>query len=68
MLIALDGELRLTTAFEAARRDNSRVHELEEFGPTLLGLHDKADTDTPTDTDGDADVVRLTWVFAELPL
>ena len=33
---------------------------LEEFGPTLLGLHDNADTD--------ADATRFTVVFAELPL
>jgi hypothetical protein len=34
----------------------------EEFGPTLLGLHDKEDTDT------DPDATRFTMVFAELPL
>jgi hypothetical protein len=37
------------------------VQMLEEFGPTLLGLHDNADTDT------DADATRFTVVFAELP-
>ena len=42
------------------------VQILEEFGPTLLGLHDKADTDT--DADADADAVRFTVVLAELPL
>jgi hypothetical protein len=34
----------------------------EEFGPTLLGLHDKEDTVT------DADATRFTVVFAEPPL
>jgi len=34
----------------------------EEFGPTLLGLHDKEDTVT------DADATRFRVVFAELPL
>jgi len=38
------------------------VQILEEFGPTLLGLHDKAETDT------DAGAVRLMVVFAEVPL
>jgi hypothetical protein len=38
------------------------VQILEEFGPTLLGLHDKEDTAT------DADGTKSTVVFAELPL
>jgi hypothetical protein len=43
---------------------------LEEFGPTLLGLHAKEDTDADTDAgaDADADATRLTVVFADLPL
>ena len=44
------------------------VQVLEEFGPTLLGLHDKADTVTNADADTDADAVRFTVVLAELPL
>ena len=38
------------------------VQVLEEFGPTLLGLQDTADTET------DADATRFTVVLAELPL
>ena len=49
-----------------AARLRLTVQTLEEFGPTLLGLHDKADTDS--DVDADAGAVRLTVVFAELPL
>jgi hypothetical protein len=41
---------------------------LEEFGPTLLGLHAKEDTDADTDAGADADATRLTVVFADLPL
>jgi len=44
------------------------VQILDEFGPTLLGLQDNEDTDTVADPDADADAVRLTVVFAELPL
>jgi len=45
-----------------AARLRLTVQVLEELGPTLLGLQDKADTVT------DADATRLTLVFAELPL
>jgi hypothetical protein len=38
------------------------VQMLEEFGPILLGLHDKEDTAT------DADGTKSTVVFTELPL
>jgi hypothetical protein len=38
------------------------VQMLEEFGPTVLGLHDRAETDT------DVDATRSMVVFAELPL
>ena len=44
------------------------VQVLEEFGPTLPGVHDKEDTDTDTDADSDPDAVRFTLVFVELPL
>ena len=44
------------------------VQLLEEFGPTLLGLHAKEDTDADTDAGADADATRLTVVFADLPL
>ena len=45
-----------------AARLRLTVQVLEEFGPTLLGLQDKADTAT------DADATRFTLVLAELPL
>jgi hypothetical protein len=46
------------------------VQMLEEFDPTLLGLHDKVDTETDAsaDANADADAVRFTVVLAELPL
>ena len=44
------------------------VQLLKEFGPTLLGLHAKEDTDADTDAGADADATRLTVVFADLPL
>jgi hypothetical protein len=54
---------RVTLAPPAgAARVRLTVQMLEEFGPTLLGLHDKEDTVT------DADATRFTVVFAELPL
>ena len=42
------------------------VQVLEEFAPTLVGLHDKVDTATVTDADADA--TKVTVVLAELLL
>jgi hypothetical protein len=62
--VALEFERVTLAPPVGAARVRLTVQMLEEFGPTLLGLHDKADTATDTD----ADAVRFTLVFVELPL
>jgi hypothetical protein len=62
--VALEFERVTLAPPVGAARVRLTVQMLEEFGPTLLGLHDKADTTTDTD----ADAVRFRLVFVELPL
>ena len=62
--VALEFERVTLAPPVGAARVRLTVQMLEEFGPTLLGLHDKADRATDTD----ADAVRFTLVFVELPL
>ena len=60
--VALEFERVTLAPPVGAARVRLTVQVPEEFGPTLLGLHDKEDTVT------DADATRFTVVFAELPL
>jgi len=60
--VALEFERVTLAPPVGAARVRLTVQMLEEFGPTLLGLHDREDSDT------DPDATRFTMVFAELPL